>query len=159
MALDGEEGYPHRGSIDFVNNVVNPSTGTVAVRGVFPNPKPANGRRLITPGMFVRVRLPIGEPRPSLLVVDRALGSDQGLKYVYVIDGENKVQYRRVTPGPLQDDGLRVIEEGLKPDDQVVVGALQQLRPRMVVDPERTTMPTPGAPPPTTPAPARPDKP
>jgi RND family efflux transporter MFP subunit len=159
MALDGEDGYPHRGSIDFVNNVVNPSTGTVAVRGVFPNPKPANGRRLITPGMFVRVRLPIGEPRPALLVVDRALGSDQGLKYVYVIDGENKVQYRRVTPGPLQDDGLRVIEEGLKPDDQVVVGALQQLRPRMVVDPERTTMPTPGAPPPTTPAPARPDKP
>ncbi len=80
-----------------------------------------------------------------LLVVDRALGSDQGLKYVYVVDDENKVQYRRVKPGPLQDDGLRVIEDGLKPDDRVVIGALQQLRPRMVIDPEMTTMPTPGA--------------
>jgi multidrug efflux system membrane fusion protein len=159
MGLDGEEGYPHTGSIDFVNNVVNPSTGTVAVRGEFKNPEPENGRRLITPGMFVRVRLPIGEPKPSLLVVDRALGSDQGLKFVYVIDAENKVQYRRVTPGPLQDDGLRVIEEGLKEDDQVVVGALPQLRPRMVVDPERTAMPTPGSPLPPTAAPVRSNKP
>jgi multidrug efflux system membrane fusion protein len=64
-----------------------------------------------------------------------------------------------VKPGPLQDDGLRVIEEGLKPDDLVVVGALQQLRPRMVVDPEKTAMPTPGAPPPTTASAAKPDKP
>jgi multidrug efflux system membrane fusion protein len=163
MGLDGEKGYPHTGSIDFVNNVVNPSTGTVAVRGKFPNPNPSpnpeNGRRLITPGMFVRVRLPIGEPKPSLLVVDRALGSDQGLKFVYVIDADNKVQYRRVTPGPLQDDGLRVIEEGLKEDDQVVVGALPQLRPRMVVDPERTAMPTPGSPLPPTAAPVRSNKP
>jgi multidrug efflux system membrane fusion protein len=159
MGLDGEEGYPHAGSIDFVNNVVNPSTGTVAVRGKFENPEPENGRRLITPGMFVRIRLPIGEPRPSLLVVDRALGSDQGLKFVYVIDAENKVQYRRVTPGPLQDDGLRVIEEGLKGDDRVVVGALPQLRPRMLVDPELSAMPTPGPPLPPTAAPVRSNKP
>lgn len=145
MGLEGEPGFPHQGVIDFVNNVVNPSTGTIAVRGRFANPLPPNGRRLLSPGMFVRVRLPIGQPHPALLVVDRALGSDQGRKYAYVVDAENKVQYRAVTTGPLQDDGLRVIESGLKPDDRVVVGALQQLRPKMDVDPEPTAMPTPGA--------------
>jgi len=152
MALEGEDGFPHRGSLDFVNNVVNPSTGTIAVRGVFPNPQPPNGRRLLNPGMFVRIRLPIGQPHQALLIVDRAIGSDQGLKYVYVIGGDHKVQYRRVKVGALQDDGLRVIDDGLKPDDWVVVGALQQLRPRMDVEPEQTPMPTPGAPIPDTPS-------
>ncbi|MBN9524507.1 efflux transporter periplasmic adaptor subunit, partial [bacterium] len=152
MGLDPDEGYPFRGAVNFVNNVVNPSTGTVAVRGVFPNPRPPGGRRVFSPGMFVRVRLPIGQPAPALLVADRAVGSDQGLKYVYVIDAEKKVQYRRVKTGPLEDDGLRVIEEGLKPDDWVVVGALQQLRPRMDAEPEPTPMPTPGAPAPPPPA-------
>jgi multidrug efflux system membrane fusion protein len=96
MGLEGEDGFPHRGSVDFVNNVVNPSTGTIAVRGRFDNPKPANGRRLLSPGMFLRIRLPIGQPHPALLVVDRAIGSDQGLKFVYVVDAEKKVRYRRV---------------------------------------------------------------
>jgi multidrug efflux system membrane fusion protein len=146
MGLENETGFPHQGAIDFVNNVVNPSTGTIAVRGVFPNPLPPNGRRLLSPGMFVRIRLPLGQPQLALLVVDRALGSDQGQKYAYVVDAEHKIQYRRVKIGPLQDDGLRVIEDGLKPDDWVVVGALQQLRPKMDVDPEPTPMPTPGAP-------------
>jgi multidrug efflux system membrane fusion protein len=155
MGLEGEDGFPHRGAVDFVNNVVNPSTGTIAVRGLFPNPKPENGRRLLSPGMFVRIRLPIGQPAPALLVVDRAIGSDQGLKYVYVVDAQKKVQYRRVKTGVLQDDGLRVVEEGIQPDEWVVVGALQQLRPGMDVDPEPTAMPTPGAPtPPPSAAPA-----
>jgi multidrug efflux system membrane fusion protein len=146
MGLENEPGFPHSGAIDFVNNVVNPSTGTIAVRGIFPNPLPAAGRRLLSPGMFVRIRLPIGQPQPALLVVDSALGTDQGQKFAYVVDAEQKIQYRRVKVGALQDDGLRVIEEGLKPDDWVVVGALQQLRPKMDVDPEPTAMPTPGAP-------------
>jgi membrane fusion protein, multidrug efflux system len=136
MALEGETNYPHHGFVNFVNNQVNPFTGTIAVRGQFDNPKLPNSRRLMTPGMFARVRLPIGEPHPALLVADRAVGSDQGLKFVYVVDAEHKVQYRRVTTGPLQDDGLRVIEEGLGPDDWVVVGALQQVRPNMQVEPE-----------------------
>ena len=158
MGLEGEDGFPHTGNLNFVNNVVNPSTGTIAIRGVFPNPRPPNGRRLLKPGMFVRIRLPIGEPHPALLVVDRAIGSDQGLKYVYVIDAEKKVQYRRVRTGALEEDGLRVIEpfdpktgSGLRPDELVVVGALQQLRPRAEVDPELVPMPTPGAPQPTGP--------
>jgi multidrug efflux system membrane fusion protein len=136
MALEGETGYPHHGEVDFVNNQVNPYTGTIAVRGEFQNPKPQGGRRLMTPGMFARIRLPIGEPHSALLVADRAVGSDQGLKFVYVLDAAHKVQYRRVTTGPLQDDGLRVIEEGVGPDDWVVVGALQQVRPNMEVEPE-----------------------
>jgi multidrug efflux system membrane fusion protein len=144
MGLQGEEGYPHQGTINFVNNQVNPTTGSISVRGVFDNPRPKGGARLLTPGMFVRIRLPIGRPHDALLVIDRAVASDQGLKYVYVLDGENKAQSRRVTTGPLQPDGLRVITEGLKPDDWVVVGALQQVRPRMAVRPEQIPMPTLG---------------
>jgi multidrug efflux system membrane fusion protein len=97
--------------------------------------------------MFVRVRLPIGQPYPALLVIDRAVGSDQlGLKYVYVLDKNNTAQSRHVTTGPLQDDGLRVIEHGLKPDDRVVVGALQQVRAGDDVMPEQVPMPSFGQP-------------
>ncbi len=142
MGLEGEDGFPHPGSIDFVNNVVNPSTGTIGVRGVFANPLPPNGRRLMSPGMFVRIRLPLGQPHSALLVIDQAIGSDQGLKFVYVVDSENKVQYRQIKTGALQDDGLRVIEEGLAETDRVVISGLQQVRPRMVIEPEETAMPT-----------------
>ena len=144
MGLQDEEGFPHEGRIDFVNNQVNPTTGSITMRGVFPNPEPPGGVRLLSPGMFVRIRLPMGQRHPALLVIDRAIGSDQGLKYVYVVDAENKVQYRRVTTGPLQDNGLRVIEQGVKPDDRVVIGGLQQVRPRMVVRPDDMPMPTLG---------------
>jgi multidrug efflux system membrane fusion protein len=147
MGLEGEPGFPHQGSIDFVNNVVNPSTGTIAVRGLFENPLPPNGRRLLSPGMFVRIRLPIGQPHPALLVVDRALGSDQGQKYLYVVDAQNKIQYRKITAGALQDDGLRVIEDGLKSDDLVVTGGVQQIKPGQEVDHDAPQpMPIPGLP-------------
>jgi multidrug efflux system membrane fusion protein len=141
MGLQGEDGFPHGGTIDFINNQVNPTTGSVSVRGVFPNPRPPGGARLLSPGMFVRIRLPIGQPHPALLVIDRAIGFDQGLKYVYVLDADNKAQYRRITTGALQEDGLRVVE-GLHPDDRVVVGGLQQVRPRMQVRPDDAPMPT-----------------
>lgn len=144
MGLQGEEGFPQKGTVNFINNQVNPTTGSILVRGVFPNPAPKGGQRLLTPGMFVRIRLPIGEPHPARLVIDRAVSSDQGLKYVYVLDAENKVQYRRVTTGPLQEDGLRVIEQGLEANDWVVVGALQQIRPRLPAKSERIPMPTIG---------------
>jgi membrane fusion protein, multidrug efflux system len=144
MGLQGEDGYPHQGTINFVNNQFNSATGSILVRGVFENPKLPSGLRLLSPGMFLRIRLPVGKPYPALLVIDRAVASDQGLKYVYVVDSENKVQYRRVTVGMLQDDGLRVILTGLKPDDKVVVGALQQIRPRMVIKPEQIPMPSLG---------------
>ncbi len=142
MGLQGEAGFPHEGTIDFVNNQLNPSTGSILVRGVFPNPKPPGGTRLLSPGMFVRIRLPIGEPHPAILVIDRAIGSDQGIKFVYVVDKENKVQYRRVTTTSLQEDGLRVVTEGLKPDEWIIVAGLQQVRPRMTIHPEPGPMPS-----------------
>src|SRR5579863_1464234 len=117
MGLQGEEGFPHHGTIDFVNNQVNSATGSIAVRGVFDNSKPEGGTRLLSPGMFVRVRLPIGQPHSALLVIDRAIASDQGLKFVYVVDSDHKVQYRRVTIGALQEDGLREITQGLAADE------------------------------------------
>jgi multidrug efflux system membrane fusion protein len=136
MGLQGEDGFPHEGNINFVNNQFNPTTGSLAVRGVFANPKGPGGTRMLSPGMFVRIRLPIGQPHEELLVRDRYIGSDQGHKYVFVVDEENRAQYRRVTAGALQEDGLRVVD-GLKPTDWVVVGALQQVRALMVVKPDR----------------------
>jgi multidrug efflux system membrane fusion protein len=129
-----------------VNNRVNSGTGSITVRGVIANPKPEDGVRLLTPGMFVRVRLPIGKPHPALLLIDRAIGSEQGLKYVYVIDSKNIAQQRRIETGPLQEDGLRVVTSGLKPDDWVVVGGIQQVRPRMEIQRDQEPMPTLGAP-------------
>jgi multidrug efflux system membrane fusion protein len=137
MGLQGEKGFPHEGKINFYDNKVNPTTGSIMVRGVFANPLPRGGRRLLSPGMFVRIRLPIGQPHPAVLVAEGAVSTDQGLKFVYVLDAENKVQYRRVTTGALEADGLRVIEQGLNGDEWVVVGRLQQVRPRMVVKPDR----------------------
>jgi multidrug efflux system membrane fusion protein len=141
LGLQGEDGFPHQGTINFVNNQVDPTTGSISVRGVFPNPKPEKGTRLLSPGMFARIRLPIGRPHPALLVVDRAIGSDQGLKYVYVLDDKDQIQYRRVTTGALEPDGLRVIESGLKPGEWVVSGGIQQVHPRMPIRPDRVPMP------------------
>jgi multidrug efflux system membrane fusion protein len=108
--------------------------------------------------MFVRIRLPIGQPHSALLVADRAIGSDQGLKFVYIVDNDNKVQYRRVTMGPLEEDGLRVVE-GVNPDDRVVVGALPQVRPLMQIEPEDVEMPSIGAGQAPAPVPQRPQPP
>src|SRR5262249_33222220 len=144
--LQTEEGFPHEGTIDFVNNQINPGTGSIIARGVFPNPKPEAGVRLLTPGMFVRVRLPIGPAHPPNLAIAREIGSDQGIKYVDVIDDKDRVDSRRAQAGALQDDGLRVISSGLKADEWVVVGGLQQVRPRMTVPTEKVEMPSLGAP-------------
>ena len=143
MGLQGEDDFPHRGDINFVNNQVNPTTGSISFRGVFPNPRSSNGTRTLKPGMFVRIRLPMGQPHPALLVIDRAIGSDQGLKYVYVLDAEKKAHNRRITTGALQEDGLRVIE-GLQPADWVVVGGLQQVRANIQIRPDEVPMPTLG---------------
>ncbi len=154
MAIEGQTGFPYRGKLDFINNQVNPSTGTVAVRGYFQNPRQKGGLVSLIPGMFVRIRLPLGNGHKAQLIIDRAIGSDQGIKYVYVLDAEKRVQYRRIVPGALQEDGLRVIEPykpatkademetGVKSDEMVIVGGLQQLRPRLKIQPEEIPMPT-----------------
>jgi RND family efflux transporter MFP subunit len=129
VGLAGEEGFPHQGLVDFVDNHVDPATGTVHARVVLPN---ADG--LLSPGMFARVRLPVGGPYPSLLVPQAAVASDQGRKYVYVVNGQDVVESRTVTLGPREGE-LVAVKEGLKAGDRVVVGGLHGLRPGMAVRP------------------------
>jgi RND family efflux transporter MFP subunit len=136
LGLANEEGHPHRGTINFVDNQVNPKTGTGRVRGVFPN----KGEPLL-PGFFARVRVPIGRPHKALLVSDRALDTDQGQKIVYVVNEKNEVVSRPVRLGSLHD-GLREITEGLKPGEKVIVNGLQQVRPGITVEPKLVDMPT-----------------
>ena len=140
--MPGENTYPIKGFINFSNNQLNPTTGSIVVRGVFANPKPAHGVRLMSPGMFVLIRLPLGPPHPALLVIDRAIQSNQGQKFVYVVNAQNQTEYRPVVTGALQNDGLRVISSGLNADDRVVVGAIQQLRPNLEVTVQETAMPS-----------------
>jgi len=142
MRLADEVDYPHKGVVDFVNNQVNAATGAVTVRGVFPNPKPAAGEPLLMPGIFLRLRLPMGEPHAALLIPEKALIGDQRKGFVYVIDSENKARYREVKVGSLEADGLRVISEGLKPDDRVAIGSFKQLKEGTIVRPERAETPS-----------------
>jgi multidrug efflux system membrane fusion protein len=142
MALQGEEGYPRPGTVDFFNNLVNPATDTILVRSVFPNPEKAAGREL-RPGMFVRVKLPIGQPHQSFLVIDQAITSIQGRKNLYVLDEKNIVQELPVTIGQLQSDGLRVVQgKGLDARTRVVVSKLLQVRPKTQIQPVLQPMPT-----------------
>ncbi|MBI3410730.1 MAG: efflux RND transporter periplasmic adaptor subunit [Planctomycetes bacterium] len=135
LGLATEEGHPHKGIINFVDNQVNPKTGTLKLRGVF-----NNENELLSPGYFARVRVPIGFPHQALLVTDRAIDTDQGQKIVYVVDQENKVVARPIRVGALHE-GLRVIDEGLSPTDKVLVNGLQQVRPGIVVTPNLIEMP------------------
>lgn len=130
VALQTESGYPHKGKLDYISPSLNQSTGTLAVRGVLPNPD-----RVLLPGFFVRVRVPFDEQKDALLVPDVALGSDQAGRYVLVVNGENVVEQRKVLTGPLDGD-LRVIETGLKPDDRVVTTGLLRAIPGQKVDPQ-----------------------
>jgi membrane fusion protein, multidrug efflux system len=142
MGLLGEDDYPHtEGTIRFIDNQVNPGTGSILVRGVFPNPLPS-GNVLLTPGMFVRLKLLIGKKLPKLLVNDKVVMSEQGGKFVYVVGDDGKVMLRKVTLGPLLADGLRVIQEGTKPgegikkDDWILWKGMQQVTPNSRITPE-----------------------
>jgi RND family efflux transporter MFP subunit len=136
LGLATEEGFPHRGTINFEDNQVNPKTGTLRVRGVFRNQDEA-----LSPGFFARVRVPIGQAHPALLVTDRALDTDQGEKVLYVVNEKNEVVSRPVRLGALHD-GLREITDGLKPGERVLVNGLQQVRPGATVEPKLVDMPT-----------------
>jgi multidrug efflux system membrane fusion protein len=135
VALEGEEGYPHKGVLDFAENRVDPKTGTIQARGVLPNAK-----GIIDAGMRARVRVPVSEPYKALLITDRAVGTDQNLKYVYVVDAEHVAKRRDIQLGRIKD-GLRVIEKGLEPGDQVIVNGIQSVRPELKVDPKPSEMP------------------
>lgn len=148
LGFTEEQGFPHTGTIDFVDNKVDPGSGTLRVRAVFDNPK-----RIVSPGQFSRIRLPVGAERKALLVAEQALGIDQGQRFVYVVGSDNVVSYRKVQIGGLHD-GQRVIEAGLAAGERVVVSGLQRVRPGAKVDPRATEMP--GGPPAVRPVVAQP---
>jgi membrane fusion protein (multidrug efflux system) len=133
LGLANETGFPHKGHLDYADSTVDPKTGTLELRGVFPNPGPPY---IIVPGLFVRLRLPVAERENALLVTERALGLDQGGRYLLVVNNENKVEQRHVKIGALRD-GMRVIEDGLKPEDSVVVKGIQRAIPGAKVTPQQ----------------------
>jgi RND family efflux transporter MFP subunit len=136
LGLADEDDYPHEGILDFVESGVDPDTGTVQLRGSFENSqKPLE----LFPGLFARVRLPIAKRQNIPLVSERAIGADQSGQYLLAVNSEDMVEKRSVRLGQLID-GLRVIEEGLKDTDWVVVSGMQRARPGAKVDPEKTDM-------------------
>jgi RND family efflux transporter MFP subunit len=138
LGLANEEGYPHKGIADFAESGVDTGTGTLQLRGVFPNP---GHSPLLIPGLFTRLRMPIDKQKNALLVTERAIGADQGGRYLLVVNSENVVEKRPIRLGQLVD-GLSVIEEGVQPGEWVVVNGLQRARPGAKVDPEQTDMNT-----------------
>ena len=134
MGLANETDYPHRGEMVFVDNQIDPRTGTIRARASF-----SNKDGYLTPGLFARVKLLGHNSYHAVLVDDRAIGTDQSQKFVYVIDSQNKVTYRPVKVGRLTD-GLRIVQQGLQPGENVVVNGLQRVRPGVVVAPERVAM-------------------
>jgi RND family efflux transporter MFP subunit len=135
LGLATEVGFPHQGTINFEDNQVNPRTGTLRVRGVFPNKDEA-----LSPGFFARVRVPIGRAHAAVLVTDRAIDTDQGEKVLYIVNKKNEVVSRPVGLGALHD-GLREITHGLNPGEQVIVNGLQQVQPGIMVEPKLLDMP------------------
>jgi multidrug efflux system membrane fusion protein len=130
MGLADEAGYPHAGTIDFVDNRLNPATGALRARAVFDN----KDRRFV-PGLFARVRVSAGTLPGAVLTPERAIGTDQNKRFVFVVGPDKTAQFREVKPGVLLD-GMRVVTGGLKPGEQVVVNGLQRVRPGAPLAPE-----------------------
>ena len=140
VQIADETSFPHAGAVSFINNQIDPTTGTLAVRATFRNPPLNGGEPLFMPGMFAKVRIPLGQPYRALLVNEGAVRTTQGSRSVLVVTSDDRVESRAVTVGPLQDDGLRVIQQGLKPDDLVVIGS--EIPPQTKVQPKLVPMPT-----------------
>ena len=130
VGLQTEEGYPHKGHLDYASPTVDSSTGTLAVRAILENPK-----QVLLPGLFVRVRVPTGKLDNALLVPETALGTDQAGRYLLLVGKGDVVEQRSVTVGP-RDGTMRVIEKGLKPDDRVIVAGLLHAVPGQKVNPQ-----------------------
>ena len=142
LKLIDEKDFAHEGTVDFVDNVIDRATGTIRGRAVFANP---NG--VFTVGMFARVRVPASPPYEALLVPDAAVGTEQARKFVTTVNAENVVTPKYVTLAQVLPDGMRVIKEGLGPDDRVIVNGLLRARPGQKVTPqEQGAAPAAGAP-------------
>jgi RND family efflux transporter MFP subunit len=135
IGLAHQDGYLTRGKMDFVDNQVDPATGTMQARAVFDN-----ADRSLTPGLFVRVRLPIGDAKRALLVSERAIGTDQGTKYVLVVNDANVVEFRPVELGALSE-GFRVLRSGVKAGERVITAGIQRARPGITVTPRDAAAP------------------
>jgi RND family efflux transporter MFP subunit len=143
LALVGDASYPFKGIVDFVDNRVDPTTGSIKCRARFENPKGPGGRPL-TSGLFARLRVTLSDPHPAMLVADRAILSDQSLKYVLVVNKEKDNVVERVDIVPankVQENGLRAVEAGLKGDEWVVVEGVNRVRPGVTVNPTEGKMP------------------
>jgi RND family efflux transporter MFP subunit len=127
LEMANETGFPHLGVIDVVDNRIDAGTGTMQIRGRFPN-----SERKLTPGLFIRIQMQLGPARSRLLIPERALAQQQGQRYVYVVSAEQKIERRNVTVGR-RDGALRVIETGLESSDRVVVQGQQRVRPGIEV--------------------------
>ncbi len=134
LGLANERGYPHAGHGDYQDPGVDPGTGTIRIRGIFPNQDAS-----ILPGMFVRIRVPFDQRKDSLLVPERALGTDQSGQYLLVVGQDDRIEYRPVKAGG-QLDGLRVVEGKIGPEDRVVVDGLLRARPKLKVNPKSETV-------------------
>ncbi|WP_407309155.1 multidrug efflux RND transporter periplasmic adaptor subunit MexE [Pseudomonas sp. nanlin1] len=137
LGLSNETGNPHLGQMNFVDNQVNPRTGTIRGRAVFDN---RDGQ--FTPGLYARLKLVGSATYSALLIKDEAVGTDLGKKFVLVLDKDNKAVYRSVELGP-KLEGLRIVRTGLSKDDSIVVNGLQRVRPGAALDPEVTPMASP----------------
>jgi RND family efflux transporter MFP subunit len=145
VAVADEAGFPHKGWMDFVDNQFDPDSGTLIGRAIVPNTD-----LLLSPGLFVRLRIPGSGRHSAILVPDEAIGTDLNQKLVWVIDAENKAQYRAVQIGALHD-GLRIVREGVGPEERIVVAGIQKMRPGLVVAAEERAIDAPAAPIPTLP--------
>ncbi len=134
VGLANEDGFPHAGTVDFVDNQLNPQTGTIRARAVLEN---KNGQ--FTPGLFARVQLLGSGEYQAILIDDRAVNTDQSQKYVLLLGANNQVEYRKVKLGRVID-GLRVVNEGLKAGDVIVVNGAQRVHPGVAVTPQRVPM-------------------
>jgi RND family efflux transporter MFP subunit len=139
IGLSNEEGFPHEGYMDFVDNQLDIRTGTIRARAVLENKKGE-----FTPGMFARIQLLGSGEYDAILIEDRAVGTDQSQNFVLVLGADNKLEYRAITAGRIVD-GLRIVRKGLQPEDVVVVSGLQRVRPGAQVKPNMTTMGAPTA--------------
>ncbi|PCE21667.1 efflux RND transporter periplasmic adaptor subunit [Burkholderia ubonensis] len=134
LGLADEGGYSHPGSVSSIDNRIDSGSGTVRVRAIFDNP---DGTLL--PGLFARVKISGSTLHPAVLISDGAIGTDQEKKFVMVVDAQNRVQYREILPGHLQD-GLRIVSRGLQPGERIVVNGLQRIRPGSSVKPNLVSM-------------------
>ena len=132
--LSDESGWPHRGSMDFVDNELDPNAGTIRGRAIFDNPD-----QIFLPGLFARLRLIASQEYEALLLPDNAIMADQDKKIVFIVNGEGEVSQKAVKPGPLHK-GLRVVRSGIEKDDLVVVNGVQRARPGQKVEPNETTI-------------------